>query len=202
MPTGYTADVQDGKVTKFTDFAWQCARAFGALILMRDDPKGAAIPQEFTPGDYYIKSVQSDEVRLGRLFSMSAAECNAEAEKAHAEAVRYRDEYQAKKKTERERYEAMLAKVETWEPPSPDHAGMKKFMREQLCESIKFDCGGDYSPTVEPSLSGQDWRLQQIARTNESLARSRASLREEEERVRGRNKWVRELRESLARVAE
>lgn len=37
MPTGYTASVQEGKVTEFRDFAMECARAFGALVMMRDE---------------------------------------------------------------------------------------------------------------------------------------------------------------------
>lgn len=47
MPTGYTADVQSGKVTDFAEYAMNCARAFGALVLMRDDPSDADIPERF-----------------------------------------------------------------------------------------------------------------------------------------------------------
>jgi hypothetical protein len=200
MPTGYTAAVQDGKTTSFRDFAWTCARAFGALITMRDDPADAPIPEELKPGSYYLESVQRAEIELGRLLTLPLEEADEAAKRAHAEAVKYAEEYRAKKVAERERYEAMIAKVEAWEPPSPDHTGMKKFMLDQLRESLQLDCGGDYSPTVEPLLSGAEWRLQQIARAQESLERSRKSLAEEEERVRSRNKWIRQLRESLAKA--
>lgn len=199
MPTGYTADVQDGKVTKFSDFAWRCARAFGALITMRDDPGSAAIPGAFKVDDYYAKSAQDDEVKIGRVLLMADVDCEAAALKAHTDAVAYAAEYAETKKLQRARYQAMIAKVEAWTPPSQDHEGMKKFMLKQLAESLEFDCGGDYSPTVEPLLSGHDWRLRQLALANESLIRSRESLRKEEERVATRNKWIRELRESLAK---
>jgi hypothetical protein len=202
MPTGYTADVQDGKVTSFKQFALNCARAFGALITMRDDPADAPIPEALVPGEYYLTSVQQDEIKLGRLLTMTEDEVSTEATKAHVASVQYREEYALRKVEQRKRYESMLAKAEAWEPPSPEHVGMKKFMVDQLRESIKFDCGSDYQPTVEPLLSGADWRLQQIARAKESLERSRASLREEEERVRNRNTWIRQLRESLAKVDE
>jgi hypothetical protein len=49
MPTGYTAAVADGTITEFPDFAMQCARAFGTLVLMRDEPQDAAIPEKFEP---------------------------------------------------------------------------------------------------------------------------------------------------------
>jgi hypothetical protein len=197
MPTGYTAAVQDGKVTTLKAFALQCARAFGALVTMRDDDFDAPIPEELKVSDYYVKSVQSDEIKLGELLAMGDAEAGAKAAEAYEARLNYSREYVAEKVARRKRYESMLGKVEVWTPPSPDHAGMKTFMLSQLRESIEFDCGGDYTPTVEPLLSGADWRKQQIARVTESLERSRKSLAGEEARVRSHNKWLRQLRESL-----
>ena len=46
MPTGYTADIQDGKITTLREYALSCARAFGALIMMRDDPHDAPIADD------------------------------------------------------------------------------------------------------------------------------------------------------------
>jgi len=44
MPTGYTADLNDGKQVTFQEFTMKCARAFGALIEMRDDLGGLSSP--------------------------------------------------------------------------------------------------------------------------------------------------------------
>ena len=41
MATGYTFNVVDGQITTLSDFAMQCARAFGLLIDMRDAPSDA-----------------------------------------------------------------------------------------------------------------------------------------------------------------
>ena len=41
MPTGYTSGVQDGSIKHFNEFVWDCARAFGSLIHMRDDRRDA-----------------------------------------------------------------------------------------------------------------------------------------------------------------
>ena len=38
MPTGYTLDLYNGKDITFEEFVLKCARAFGALIDMRDEP--------------------------------------------------------------------------------------------------------------------------------------------------------------------
>lgn len=62
MPTGYTAAVCDGKITEFPAFALQCARAFGALITMRDDAMNAPIPEEIKPDtSYYDKNISEAE---------------------------------------------------------------------------------------------------------------------------------------------
>jgi hypothetical protein len=194
MPTGYTAGIEDGTIATFREYALTCARAFGALIEMRDHSLDAPIPDELKPDSYYVKSVQSAEVELGKLIAMSEAEADAAARERHEAAIKYHDEYLAKNKLERERYAAMRAKVEAWTPPSPEHVRMKEFMLQQIEISLPLS---DYSPTVEPLLSGAEWRFQRIARATESLERARKSLHEEEERVRGRNKWLRQLRESL-----
>ena len=64
MPTGYTASVADGRVTEFAPFALQCARAMGALIMMRDEPHDAPIPERFEASDYYSKSLAEARERL------------------------------------------------------------------------------------------------------------------------------------------
>lgn len=40
MPTGYTADVQTGKIKTLREFALTCARNFGIAILQREEPHG------------------------------------------------------------------------------------------------------------------------------------------------------------------
>ena len=66
MPTGYTADVMDGKVTDFKLFAMQCARAFGALVIMRDEPLNAEIPDEFSPSNYHFQELEQARERLAK----------------------------------------------------------------------------------------------------------------------------------------
>ena len=36
MPTGYTHELHEGEEISFEKFVMSCARAFGALVLMRD----------------------------------------------------------------------------------------------------------------------------------------------------------------------
>jgi hypothetical protein len=202
MPTGYTADVQSGKVTEFPEFAMQCARAFGALIMMRDESSKAPIPERFEPKtSYYDEALASAKARLAELLAMSPEAVTAAAEESHKDAVARWSARRAARAAERQRYEAMLAKVAAWEPPTPEHDGMKKFMADQLRESIKFDCSGDYDD--EPvALAGPAWLEKETETARWDIGRYAKHRREEIARTEDRNKWLADLRASLASMAE
>lgn len=199
MPTGYTHPVQTGEVADFPTFAMRCARAFGALIEMRDDPMDASIPDEFTPSPFYAERLKEAEARLVELRQMTPDEIRAAWSEAVDEAVRHRDEYRERKATERRRYMAMLAKVEAWEPPTDEHVGLKEFMVKQLWDSIKLDCG-DWLPSVDLGTPDEWWRGQ-VAAAERDIARYRKELAAEKERAEARTRWVRQLRASLAEPA-
>jgi hypothetical protein len=196
MPTGYTSDVQDGKLTELRDFALRCARAFGALIMMRDDPSDAPIPDEFKPSEFYTQRALQLADEIGNLEALTSAECLARQNEEIAKARGYRDEYLAEREVKRGRYEAMLVKVHAWEAPTADHAGLKRFMVEQLTDSIKFDCGS-YEPEVPPVRDPHQWRDEKVASLKKDLARARAHLSEEKSRAEERTAWVKALKASL-----
>src|ERR1022692_3329241 len=131
MPTGYTADVVDGKVTEFRDFALCCARAFSALIMMRDEPSSTPIPAEIAPDtSYYDGRIVEAEAALAILDSMTEAQASAAAQAAHEKAVAYRTKYLAGKGAAVARINSMLEKVRAWKNPH-DHERMKSFMIDQ-----------------------------------------------------------------------
>jgi hypothetical protein len=194
MPTGYTSAVADGEVTEFRDFALQCARAFGALIEMRDDSADAPLrlPRE---SDYYEREVKETEARLANLHSMTTKEINEAAAVAYAAAVKRVEGYNAERRTTKERYEAMLAHVAAWKPPSPDHHELKQFMRQQLQQSIDFDCR---CPTPLPAKrDAEEWWRDEIKNAERSLKSAAESAASERARVSGRRAWIQSLLASL-----
>lgn len=199
MPTGYTAPVQDGKITEFRDFALQCARAFGALVEMRDEPMDAPIPEELKPSRYHDEAVVEAKAELAALERMSASACEALAEKHYQRYVREAEAFVKRQAQVRQRYEAMLAKVEAWTAPTRDHEGLKKFMADQLTESIRFDCG--YTPEKPRRLSGAQWRTQERARLKRDISYHTAEGKKEVQRAKERTAWVKALRESLEQPA-
>lgn len=197
MPTGYTAGVADGKIADFPTFAMQCARAFGALVTMRDDPADAPIPDEIQPAPYYDERCARLEAELAALLALTPEQAEARAREEYEGDLRADAEYAARKAAVRQRYEAMLAEANAWTPPTPDHVGMKEFMVEQLTESIKFDCA-DYPREPRTLLSGEEWLLLTVGATRRALADAREHANEEALRAKQRTDWLRALRASLA----
>jgi hypothetical protein len=198
MPTGYTEAISKG--ITFEKFALSCARAFGALVTMRDEPADAPIPEEFKPSDYSEKQLALATDRVDELKAMKDAECARLAKADYEKQVQYHKEGISKDAALKAKYEAMLAEVEAWTPPSPDHEGLKKFMRDQIAESIRFDCGGNYHQDALKELrplTGKEWRQSELNKALEQISYHSESQREENARTAARNKWVRQLKESL-----
>lgn len=195
MATGYTHDVADGKIKDFRTFALRCARAFGALIEMRDDPMDAPIPAEFKATDYHQKAIAEAVEKQKVLVAMTETERRAAYSREMEESwTRYSETKAEYLKTER-RYREMLRKVQAWNPPSPEHKGLKDFMVEQLESSIKWDCGSVPKPE-QPTLD--QWWADKVARAARDIGYHRKEHAEEVERVKGRNLWVKQLNDSLA----
>lgn len=201
MPTGYTHAVQDGSITELKDFALQCARAFGALILMRDEPNDAEIPDEFQPSDYNKKALDAVITELETLGRMTPAECDAAALNAFNSQVAARNDRIIERQDQSSRYAAMRSKVGSWVPPTPDHVELRDFMLDQLDQSIRFDCIGYEEP--EPVLqTGDEWVATEKARIERAIRRHATEHEKELERTAQRNAWIKALRQSLAGTNE
>lgn len=196
MPTGYTASVHDGEVA-FPDFVMGCARAFGALVMMRDDPADAEIPDEFEPSTHYSEALATAKARLDELVHLTPDDAERAARTAYDEAhARWLDSQRAALAV-RLRYEAMLDQVRAWVPPSNEHQGLKDFMVSQLEDSIVFDCSPTDPPTVR---AGVAWLADELDRARRDVTYYEGEARKEIERAEGRTRWVRQLRESLHAV--
>lgn len=73
MPSGYTSDIYEGKDISGKDFILKCARAFGATIMMRDEPLDKEIPV-FEPSTYYIEVLEKAKNELEKYKKMSTEE--------------------------------------------------------------------------------------------------------------------------------
>jgi len=197
MPSAYTAPIKDG--ITFEQFAMNCARAFGALIEMRDMPDGAEIPERFEPSDYHIKALERERAALAELEALSPEQCETRAIAEFEKDEDYRLRALREARALQQKYESMLAMVRDWQPPSDDHQGMKDFMVQQIQDSIKFDCGVEYYETPTERKTGAEWLADSLARVRGSIARHEEGHAAEVARTEGRNEWLRLLRESLTK---
>lgn len=196
MPTGYTAAIKDG--IGFKEFAMQCARAFGALISMRDEPGNAPIPDRFEPSEYHAKEIKAAEARLLELDRMSVEDAEIAAQTAYDADTKRVKGIMADNDSLRAKYNAMLKEIAAWSAPTPDHEGLKTFMREQVEQSIDFDCSNEYYLRHVPQrLTGMAWRSEQVEKARRDIAYHSKEHAEEVGRAASRTNWVKALRESL-----
>jgi hypothetical protein len=198
MATGYTHPVKDGKVTTLEQFAWSCARAFGGLIHLRDsDCTGPSDPGD-PPEDYSYeeKSATEAEAELTKLEQRDDAAWKAAFVLENENIVEVNRRRTEEASTTRQRYEALLAQVSAWEPPTLDHRGLRDFMLEQLHSSVKHDCD-PYLQKLWANVS--DFKTTRLVNARDWAARSKAELAKAKERSRSRIEWVRDLRTSLAK---
>lgn len=194
MPTGYTAKIADG--ITFRQYALNCAKAFGALISMRDDPMDAEIPEKFEPSDYYFKKLEETELELEKVQKFTDSEAENEARFEYDKELESHKKYLDDKFKLKEKYLDMLKQVNAYQPPTPDHVEYKNFMKSQIEQSIDFDCSTTHCkpPTLK---SGRVWLSEKIARLVKDVNYYREEKQKEIERVTGRNEWVDALRNSL-----
>lgn len=190
--TGYTHDVPKGQ--SFEGFVWACARAFGALVHMRDDAIGAAI-KEREPGTYYDEEIAKSHARLAELVGATPAQRRALYDADMERHRAFEEKYQAEKRANTEALTAMLTKVQAWTAPTPEHENLKAFMVQQLTDSIKLEA--DLPTMMPPPKSVDEWYIAEVGRMNDWIARTKTSKAEEVERCRKANEWMQALNRSV-----
>jgi hypothetical protein len=171
----------------------------GALVMMRDESFDVPIPERFEPSDYHATKQVAAEIELNKLRHMTSAEAEEAARQEFMEESARHVESMQKNDDLRKKYEAMLAEVQAWQPPTPDHDGMKAFMVEQLTGSIDFDCDNSYYRDNAPKRwNGPDWLEKKIAAARHDIDYHHKEHGKEVERTESRNIWIKQLRESLS----
>ena len=197
MPTGYTADIKDG--ITFEQYAMNCARAFGALISMRDESSDTPIPEQFKPSDYHEKALLKAEIELKSLELITSVEADREAKENNERREKSRLKSLSENIALKEKYTSMLESAVSWQPPTDDHKDLHKFMVDQIEKSIEHDCSGDFYAKPEKQLSGEQWLSQQVESAKKNIDYHRKGQAEEIARTDSRNSWLQSLRESLGR---
>jgi hypothetical protein len=189
MPTGYTADIYDGKKpVTLRDFAVSCARAF-VWQWRETDPS----PEELKPSDYYPKHIEELEQQLAALLAMPPEEAEAASLAEFTEAVKDRERWEREREAVGQRYRAMLAKVKDWDAPEA-LLNLKRYMIEQLNQSIEFDVGVIRSALPE-KLPSEKWLRHRKDDLLRELTYYRERQDEETENLAQANAFIKSLYE-------
>ena len=194
MPTGYTANLEG---VTFPEFALRCARAFGALVTLRDEAFDAPIPDRINPFKYHLITLEKSIRTLLDIESWDEAQTELERKANYALAVKNREARLKFYEDMIEFYEDMIACVEDWTHLTPDHQGLKDFMLKQLRGSIDFDCLGEDDLSMPQAQSDQEYKHDRLCTILQSIEYHAKEYREELERSQGRTEWICALRSSL-----
>lgn len=198
MPTGYTAAIADGQ--SFEDFALSCARAFGACMHQRDSGGDERPKKIDVDNSYHVSRLAEAKAELARLNAMLPEEREAIGEKSRQEAIDQAQTYFNEKLVLRAQYDEMIAKVQAWTPPSPDHINLQKFMVDQIVDSIKWDCDTNYAMkdlTEATAKTPANYYNKLVGAAEWEVKYHSEQIEKEKTRADGANLWIEQLYTSL-----
>ena len=186
MPTGYTSKIESGQT--FEDFVMHCSTA-----MLYDT---SVVPEVFTVGKHHVNRLNEAIAHREELISLTPEKAEELAEEDYRNLLAYFDSAILERTSLKEKYDAMLTKVNAWVPPSPEHVQFHEYMKQQIQSSIKSDCSTDYFSPPE-KLSGPEWLAQQIKRADSDIRYHAKELEKETIEAQQNTKWFGELRASL-----
>lgn len=195
MPTAYTAGVEDGTVTEFAEFAKRCAHAFGALVDQRDDMKAEIQLPE--PSTYYRDRVAQAQAKLTKYLQWSLLDAQEDLSQIRQRNLEGYRESEAKRVLQRARYLDMLAKVHQWTPPTEDHENLKRYMIDQLTESMQYGTSKHDWVDWTEEYNAATWLTYLTDEAEKDLDRYHQSWVEELQRTEDRRKWITDFLDSL-----
>lgn len=196
MPTGYTAELME-KGMDFRSFVLRCARAFGALLMMRDDPLNAPIPEKFEPSDYHVKALAEATKKHILLQAMTDNEKIAFGEVEKADTIKRTREWLEKEKQENMRLIDMRLQVQSWNPPTPDHVGLKDFMLQQIDISMHNTTYQENEISNAEAKPPTAFYVEALSRAAHDIEYHAKENIKEIGRATERTDWVKKLRASI-----
>ena len=199
MPTGYTAGILDGTIKDFPQFAKLCMRAFGATVMMRDEPLSKEWEPR-VPSDYHLKAIEKANNDLVKAKSLSDEDILALVRAELLKSKEYHEKGILECAENHKRLDDILIQAEAFTPPTEEHEGIKDFMIKQIKETISFDASDKYHvENLErinkklQSISAIEERAELIAQANKDLEYHTREQERELKRCEDSNKWVEQL---------
>jgi hypothetical protein len=201
MPTCFTIELCNNDQS-FSDFVLGCAKAFGAFIEQRDDPINSLFKPTPT-STYAVESLERAKIKFDGLASMTdSMKIIFGSTRKKDEIIYYTDIINKNLKIS-VRINAMLDKVNSWEPPTADHNKLKEFMISQLTDTLGYD--GKVDPYIKELRIAE--QKDELSYYNEELVNASKDVEyysdmisKEVNQNTDRNAWITELYQSIADV--
>lgn len=196
MPSGYTADIYEGKNPSMADFILNMARGYGAFIMQRDD--GPGLPRKRTVADYTVERVPKAQKALEEWMALSLDDRRAKYDEYVQRQADSRSERKARNARLRRDYDAMAAQVADWDAPEIWQT-LKKDAIKALEESKEFDAGRDdsFEEKYYSVESFDDWVKSQSEHYARDVKYAVEELAKETVRCQQQNEYTEQLYTSL-----
>jgi len=197
MPTGYNYKVIEHK-QPFSEFLWDCVRGIDVFIHMKEDPSDAKLRFPEPSAGGAKNNVEARVLRESALLDEERAELDAELAKtpeqveaeyeAHkTKCLRDYKERIAQAKPIHEHVTRVRSEVADWQPPSPDHEGLKMFMLEQLDIALAHEA--ELPPKPEFPKTASVWHSDHVRWLQDYVDRLENDLREIVEAANAPDAW-------------
>lgn len=182
----------------FEAFALECARISSSARSYeegRDKSDGYA---GFLSAEYKTDTsrpvIERLRAELAEVQSWDKDTAKAKARTSYEQALsNYRQDL-ARHQAQQERYKAMLAEVEAWQPPTPQHDGVKQHMLQAIASDEQNQLGEPIKPRPWTGKHYKEERIKSLTYAIEKLIEIGTTVEEQRQR---HEEWMRQLRESL-----
>jgi len=180
MPTRYTDCIEND--VSFKEFAFGCARAFGALYHLRDNMLIYDEPKKRVTCSLYVENMNKAQTEIDKIKNMTDDDINIENMNQYNNEMCEYYETLRRGKELKEKYEQMLYNVLGYNPPSNDFVGYKNFMIDQIENSMNSDCNTSYitKPIKQNSV---DWKRNKIKKLLGEIDYNKKQQKEEIGRI-------------------
>lgn len=181
MPTGYTAPVIDGEITTAQEFAYECSKAF---VWSFREGNQLTYP---VVDDYYQKSLDESMAELAAWDALN--EEGRYAKWSDAVIVMETRREEARKESEEAFKRLFKVRTEVEKIRVPEtHANFKKFMIEQLNETIKYE--GTFKEEYYQMPTYPEWADAQRGYILRSVEHAAKRMQEIEQNVAESRQWI------------
>ena len=201
MSTAFTDHIENGKLTKFSDFAKLCAKAFGAAIHMRD--KNLDTPYVKREVEPYYKERLSDVENDINALKNNPEDVYKKYKKALSEDINlYKDEI-IERNSRKEIVTSLVKEANDWTPPTKEHESFKNFVLEQLKYAEQDVDTFYYERQIEDwqkeldNMTLDKFIEERTHELNGELMRANGDLETQQKNCDESNQWVEELFKSL-----